>query len=57
MQDSAKFINLGERHLGQRGGLVGDVVDPGSEIVAEITQRRDDLLVGLDLGLQDPNVL
>ena len=56
MKDSAELINLGERHLGQRHGLLSAVVDPGSEIVAEIAQRRDDLLVGLDLGLQDPDV-
>jgi hypothetical protein len=32
-------------------GLLGAVVDPDDEVLFQLAQRRDDLLVALDLGL------
>jgi hypothetical protein len=56
MQDFAKFLNPGERRLDQRGGLPNAVVNPDNEVLLNLAQRRGDLPVAIDLGLQDPDV-
>jgi hypothetical protein len=56
MKDSAKLVDPGEGYFDQRGGLLSPVVDPNHQVIFNLAQRRNNLLVALDLGFQHPDV-